>query len=106
MHALELAPKQRRLPYDLHIYIPELNEDLEDTLETWRRVLGLRPAGHGANCFLVKPAYRHAIFFGAQASQGLRSVSDLQLYMDLYHHPDSRTPARNRLAQRLNFDVG
>jgi hypothetical protein len=106
VHALELAPKQRRLPYDLHIYIPELNEDLEDTLETWRRVLGLRPAGHGANCFLVKPAYRHAIFFDAQASQGLRSVSDLQLYMDLYHHPDSRERARNQLARRLHLDVG
>jgi len=105
VHALQLAPKQRRLPYDLHIYIPELNEDLEETLETWRRVLGLRPAGHGANCFLVKPAYRHAIFFDAQAGQGLRSVSDLQLYMDLYHHPDSRDPARNRLASRLAFDV-
>lgn len=105
VHALELAPAQRRLPYDLHIYLPELNEDLEETLETWRRVLGLRPAGHGANCFLVKPAYRHAIFFDAQANQGLRSVSDLQLYMDLYHHPGSGTPVRERLAHRLHLDA-
>jgi hypothetical protein len=106
VHALELTAKQRRLPYDLHVYLPDLNEDLEETLETWRRVLGLRPAGHGANCFLVKPAYRHAVFFDSQAQQGLRSVSDLQLYMDLFHHPGrGKQGVRQRLVKRLPFDL-
>lgn len=106
VHALQLAPRQRRLPFDLHIYLPDLAEDLEDTLESWRRVLGLRPAGQGANCFLVKPAYRHAVFFGSQASQGLRTVSDLQLYIDLYHHAAvDRDSARETVAKRLPLEA-
>lgn len=106
VHALQLRPRQRRLPYDIHVYLPDLNEDLEDTLEIWRRALGLRPAGHGANCFLVKPSYRHAALFRAQASQGLRTVSDLQLYLDLFHAPGERSAAAERsLAARLPFQV-
>ncbi len=106
VHALQLRPGQRRLPFDLHVYVPDLNKDLEQTLETWRRVLGLRPAGHGANCFLVKPAYRHAVFFDTQASHGLRTVSDLQLYLDLYHFPgQGRTRAGASVAARLPFEL-
>lgn len=106
VHALQLRNRQRRLPFDLHVYVPDLAEDLEDTLETWRRTLNLRPAGHGANCFLVKPSYRHAALFGSQASQGLRTVSDLQLYMDLFHHPvEGRETAMRSLAPRLPFDL-
>lgn len=106
VHALRLKPLQRRLPFDLHIYLPDLNEDLEATLESWRRALKLRPAGHGANCFLVKPAYRHAIFFDSQASQGLRTVSDLQLYMDLFHGADpNRVEASRVLKSRLTFEL-
>ncbi len=106
VHALQLKPAQRRLPFDLHVYVPDLNEDLDQTLETWRRVLGLRPAGHGANCFLVKPSYRHAVFFDTQASHGLRTVSDLQLYLDLYHYSGSaRARAGNSVAARLPFEL-
>jgi len=106
VHALQLRRRQRRLPFDVHVYLPDLSTDLESTLETWRRVLRLRPAGHGANCFLVQPAYRHAVFFDAQARQGLRTVSDLQLYMDLVNYPGTET-ATNRTAvgTRLPFAV-
>ena len=106
VHALQLKRQQRRLPFDLHVYIPDLSEDLEGTLDTWRQVLGLRPAGHGANCFLVKPAYRHAVFFDSQASHGLRTVSDLQLYLDLYHAPgQGRADADSSVASRLSFEL-
>lgn len=106
-HALRLRDRQqRRLPFDLHVYVPELAGDLEDTLETWRKALNLRPAGHGANCFLVKPAYRHAALYGSQASHGLRAVSDLQLYIDLYHYPsDARDRALRALKPRLPFEL-
>lgn len=106
VHALQLQPRQRRLPFDLHVYLPDLNDDPEDTIETWRRTLNLRPAGHLANCFLVKPAYPHAVLFGAQASQGLRAVSDLQLYMDLYHHAgEGRERALRAVSPRLPFEL-
>ncbi|NKB89891.1 MAG: hypothetical protein GKS06_16890 [Acidobacteria bacterium] len=106
VHAMRLRRGQRRLPFDLHVYVPDLNGNLEETLERWRQVLGLRPAGHGANCFLVKPAYPNAIFFGAQASHGLRAVSDLQLYLDFFHQPGAeRGPAAAAIGNRLPFDV-
>jgi hypothetical protein len=106
VHALQLKREQRRLPFDLHVYIPDLSEDLEGTLDTWRQVLGLRPAGHGANCFLVKPAYRHAVFFDSQARHGLRTVSDLQLYLDLYHAPgQGRADADRSVGSRLPFEL-
>jgi len=107
VHALRLRRGQRRLPFDLHVYVPDLSGDLEGTLERWRKVLGLRPAGHGANCFLVKPAYPHAVFFGAQTSHGLRSVSDLQLYLDFFHRPGvENKPSAAMIASRLPFGVG
>jgi len=107
IHALRLRQGQRRLPFDLHVYIPDLNADIEGTLERWRKVLGLRPAGHGANCFLIKPAYPNAIFFGAQARHGLRAVSDLQLYLDFFHRPGAeRGPSAVTIANRLPFGVG
>lgn len=106
VHALQMQRHQRRLPFDLHVYIPDLNGDLEGTLERWRNVLGLRPAGHGANCFLIKPAYPKAIFFGAQAGHGLRAVSDLQLYLDFFHRPGTeRGPSAATIANRLPFGV-
>jgi len=107
VHALRLRRGQRRLPFDVHVYVPDLSGDLEDTLERWRQVLGLRPAGHGANCFLVKPAYPNAVFFNAQASHGLRAVSDLQLYLDLFHRPGTGGGGQaERIASRPPFDLG
>lgn len=106
IHALRLRPGQRRLPFDVHIYLPDLGSDLESTLERWREILGLRPAGHGANCFLVKPAYPKAIFFASQASHGLRTVSDLQLYLDLFHRPRGEAGKTfGAVKSRLPFDV-
>ena len=106
MHALRQPSPQRSLPFDLHIYLPDLAADLEGTLDTWRRVLRLRPAGVDANCCLVKPAYRNAACFGAQASHGLRTVSDLQLYLDVYSYPSAgRQQAHINVAPRLPFSV-
>jgi len=106
VHALRLRAGQRRLPFDLHVYVPDLNGDLEATLDRWRKVLGLRPAGHGANCFLVKPAYPNAIFFGFQSSHGLRAVSDLQLYLDFFHRPGAeRGPSAAAIKSRLPFEL-
>ena len=106
IHTLRGPSPQRPLPFDLHVYLPELATDRSGTLEAWRKALDLRPAGLGANCFLVKPAYPQAIFFGREAGFGLRRVSDLQLYLDLYHYPGrGRKRDRNAVRKRLPFDL-
>ena len=51
----------------------------------WSEALQLKPAGYDANCFLVGPTYKFATFFGMHRVEGLRVVSDLQLYLDLFH---------------------
>lgn len=93
-------------PSDLHLYLPDLAADGDRALERWSEALRLRPAGHGANCFLVGPAYAHGAFFGMRRVQGLRLVSDLQLYLDLYHFPVTDGPElRMAVASRLPFSV-
>ena len=93
-------------PSELHLYLPDLAENREGALESWSDALGLRAAGHGADCFLVGPTYAHGTFFGMRRAHGLRLVSDLQLYLDLYHYPvsDGRQ-ARSAVASRLPFPI-
>ena len=105
LHALHLGSPQRRLPFPVHVYLPELNEQPEHTLESWTNMLSLRPAGHDANCFLVKPTYRHGALFDAQVHGGLRAVSDLQLYMDMTHAPGVTKKATRSVSERLPFEI-
>ncbi|MFQ5743787.1 MAG: hypothetical protein ACE5HV_09395 [Acidobacteriota bacterium] len=91
-------------PSELHLYLPDLHGDKKRSLETWGERLDLRPAGLGADCFLIRPAYAHGIFFGRRRSSGLQLVSDLQLYLDLYHYPVvPGSQARTAVASRLPF---
>jgi len=93
-------------PAQLHLYLPDLLVESDDTLGLWADTLDLRPAGLGANCFLVKPTYEHATFFGARDHGDLRLVSDLQLYLDLFHYPAAgRSLAQAAVAERLPFSV-
>lgn len=95
-----------RQPSTLYLYVADLAEGAADALQTWPELLGLRAAGHGANCLLVKPTYRHAAFFDLQQREGLRLVSDLQLYLDLYHFPGAGPRrAQEAVALRLPFDL-
>jgi hypothetical protein len=94
-------------PEALHLYLPDLAIDKDRALDTWAEALRLRPAGHGADCFLVAPAYTHAAFFGIRRAGGLRMVSDLQLYLDLFHYPAAaRRQAQAAVLARLPFAAG
>jgi hypothetical protein len=96
----------KRNPGQLHIYLPDLAQDKDGALALWSDALHLRPAGYDANCFLVAPTYTHAAFFGMHRAEGLRVVSDLQLYLDLFHYPSSARPqAQAAIAERLPFTV-
>jgi len=96
----------RRHPQQLHLYLPDLAHDKERALAVWADALQLRPAGYDADCFLVAPTYTHAAFFGMYRAEGLRVVSDLQLYLDLFHYPSAARPqAQAAVAERLPFTV-
>jgi len=91
---------------ELHLYLPDLAQNKKQALEVWQEALQLRPAGYDANCFLVAPTYTHAAFFGMHRAEGLRVVSDLQLYLDLFHYPSPARPqAQAAVARRLPFAV-
>lgn len=93
-------------PTALHLYLPDTVENEELALEMWSDALELRPAGHGADCFLVNPTYAHGTFFGVRERSGLNVVSDIQLYLDLFHYPVvRREQARATVAARLPFTV-
>jgi hypothetical protein len=93
-------------PSQLHLYLPDLAQDKKGALDLWSNALQLRPAGYDANCFLVAPTYTHAAFFGMHRAEGLRVVSDLQLYLDLFHYPSAARPqAQATIADRLPFSV-
>lgn len=93
-------------PTALHLYLPDTVENEELALQIWSDALELRPAGHGADCFLVNPTYAHGTFFGVRERNGLQMVSDIQLYLDLFHYPVvHREQARAAVAARLPFAV-
>jgi len=56
----------------------------EDILEL-RLKLELKELVSGGNIHIIQPYYRHSVYSGAQTIRGYRVVSNLQLYLDLYH---------------------
>lgn len=52
-----------------------------------RGALDLKELKKGGNIYCIQPYYRNSVFFGAQILKGYRVVSNLQLYIDLYHFP-------------------
>jgi DNA-binding Lrp family transcriptional regulator len=64
--------------------------------------LGAREVERGANLRISVPYYRVSAFFDRQEAAGLRVVSDLQLYLDLYDYPlRGREQAEQILERRL-----
>jgi len=52
-----------------------------------RQALDLKELKRGGNFCLIKPYYKTAVFFNTRKIKGYNVVSDLQLYLDLYHFP-------------------
>ncbi len=48
--------------------------------------LGLEPVSKGANVVLWDPYYKYSVFFDSREVDGVRVVSDIQLYLDLIRH--------------------
>ena len=62
-------------------------KDFKNTSLDLRQALDLKELKRGGNFCLIKPYYKTAVFFNTQKIKGYNVVSNLQLYLDLYHFP-------------------
>lgn len=62
--------------------------------------LGLMPVEENGNVkFAIAPS--NGIFYGAQEIDGIRVVSDIQLYVDLYNYPARGREAADELWKNI-----
>src|SRR3989338_1122644 len=52
-----------------------------------RQALNLKELKTGGNVCFIRPYYKNSVFLHKQEIKGLSLVSNLQLYLDLYHFP-------------------
>ena len=69
------------------VYCYLRSENFRDISLDLRQALDLKELKKGGNFYLIKPYYKKAVFFNIQTIKGYSVVSDLQLYLDLYHFP-------------------
>ena len=67
---------------EVHLFISD-----EKSSRFFQHQLKLKAVDQGANVILVSPYYRHSVFYDKQKINRLMVVSDIQLYLDLYHYP-------------------
>jgi DNA-binding Lrp family transcriptional regulator len=82
---------------EVHVYLRD-----SVNLEKFVEAMDLEKGEQGANVVLLNPYYKHSVFFDRQEVRGLWVVSDLQLYLDLYHFPlRGREQAEHLYEKRL-----
>lgn len=57
----------------------------DNILLDMKQQLDLKQLVQGGNVYLIRPYYKNSVFFGKQRKRGATIVSNLQLYLDLYH---------------------
>ena len=67
---------------EVHVYANEAKDG-----EVLERKMNLKPVAQGGNLVIMRPYYRNSAFYGSRFIDGLRIVSDIQLYLDLYSYP-------------------
>ena len=90
----------RHVEHDqVHVYVNEFNYAAERTV---RSQLHAEPVPRGGNLHILEPYYGRGVWYGARDADGIKSVSDVQLFLDLIHYP-VRGPeaAANLLKKRL-----
>lgn len=68
---------------DIYFYL-KTNNIKKDILEL-RQTLDLKQLVQGGNIHIIKPYYKHSVFFNTQKIKGHSIVSNLQLYLDLFN---------------------
>lgn len=81
-------------PANIHLYVDP------ETLNEWRKLLDLQLTELGGNVFLVEP-YDEAVFYKVQQRKGVRVVSNVQLYVDLYNYPARGREAAEHLRKAV-----
>lgn len=69
----------------IYCYLPVKN--FKSASLDLRQVLDLKELKTGGNFYLINPYYKNATLFNTQVIKGYNVVSNLQLYLDLYHFP-------------------
>ena len=67
---------------EVHMYVSN-----QKALEYFEKRMNLRSAEQGANLILMLPYYKHSALHDSRIIDGLRVVSDIQLYLDLHGYP-------------------
>jgi hypothetical protein len=65
---------------DVHFYAKP------EEIARWKDTLNLRPVESGGTVMLVEP-YDEGVFWGIQKIAGIKVVSNIQLYIDLFNYP-------------------
>jgi hypothetical protein len=65
----------------LYLNLTDWDKDILDL----RQKLELKELVRGGNFHIIRPHYKTSVFFNRQEMKGLAVVSNLQLYLDLYH---------------------
>ncbi len=106
LHAGAWLAAPHAVAQEVHLYA-DGEGDRQKILSFWKDRLKLEPAERGANFYLLKPYYRHSVFYGVRSLKGLRVVSDLQLYLDLKHYPiRGEEQAEHLFEKRLKSKLG
>jgi hypothetical protein len=86
----------------MYCYLPA--ENFENASLDLRQALDLKELKNGGNFYLIKPHYKTAVFYNTQTMKGYNVVSDLQLYLDLYHFPQRGRDHAEYLLKTLKED--
>jgi len=87
---------------EVHLYVEN-----KKGIEFFGNVMDLKDASEGANMILMLPYYRHSVFYDSREIDGLKVVSDIQLYLDLYGYPvRGREQAEHLYRKRIRKVIG
>ena len=68
---------------NVHFYF--LSENWEKDILALRQKLDLKELVKGGNIHIIRPYYKKSLLFYSQSIKGFHVVSNLQLYLDLFH---------------------
>jgi len=94
-----LAPYVR--PTEFHIYVD--SSVVAKDLEVLLRITNLSPVETTGNVKLVTP-YDEGVFYSSEKMHGVRVVSPVQLYVDLFNYPGRGQEAAEKLLETITKD--